>query len=225
MLNQRAALVFSGQLRSFSKCYANIQKNVLNVLKRQGIQFDIYFHVWKDEDRQKIKYLKKVWPRARVVQTTLPSNIFDARPWAQTISVGRGSGISSTPQERDRMYRSLCYQWCGVARAFDFYREVREKEGKSYDWVFRCRPDVIYDKKLRLPSSPSKAALYVGPKHRFVRSGRPTNVNNIYAYGSQSTMDIYGSFYHRLEEVFNALAALKDGDADSRLRENYSLNN
>ena len=218
-----AAIVFSGQLRSFAQCRKNIEQNVLQVLAANGIEYDIFVHVWNDEDQEKIQYLKEVWPKARVFQSTLPKELFNPQPWSPHISLGIGSNLESTTKERDRMFTSLCYQWCGLARAFDIFRQIREKH---YTVVFRCRPDVMYDRPLELLHIPiGSKTLYVGPKHTFPRNNRPTNVNNVFAYGNQDAMDIYSKFYHNLPRVLDKLTTLGDNDPDAFLKKNYSLNN
>ena len=59
MVNKKYAVCFSGQARSFDKCYPYIKKNVLDVLGKQGEDYDIYACVEDDGDAHKVEELMK----------------------------------------------------------------------------------------------------------------------------------------------------------------------
>jgi hypothetical protein len=216
-----AAFVFSGQVRSHTACFENIQMQLVQPLHRAGFDVDVFFHTWEDEN---VDAFHNLWPTAVIHQTKLPEPLDKKEIEKSGIKIGRGSNINANENEVSRVWKNLCWQWCNVLRSFELFERQRAKD---YDVIFRLRPDAVYKQPLDVGALTqlSSNCIHVGKAHTFVQQGRACNVNNIFAFGRQEVMLAYGAFYTHLMDVTKTIGNLPATDVDFRLVQNYSLNN
>lgn len=69
----------------------------------------------------------------------------------------------------------------------------------QYDWIVRCRPDLLFHGLTSLPTDKRPGVVYV-PSHQ----NSPGWVSDQFAIADSNEMDLYCSFFFSMEEYFSA---------------------
>ena len=193
----RVALCISGHLRKFDQTFHSLRQNFL-----QSHKSDIFIHTWDklgfsckfktdsvlNNTNQKLTQIKSLYnPKNFIIE---PSDF-----------------IETLKQEGDQYAPHLMYEPKHVGHmASMFYKiyacnELRKKyelDNVSYDYVIRCRADLVFESPIILPPK-SENTIWIP---RFISN--TDWYTDQFAIGDSYSMDLYSSLYFDIPEYFEA---------------------
>ena len=208
-MKKSSAIVFSGNLRTYDRCFLSLKKNILDPLKKHNYTITVFLNCWpnvdsgdlgKDGDKisemaDETKLQKLYGPHVDKVVV----NITETKVFTQPKRIKPHKPLSQK-SNGNVLYNALKSHWYGVYLAGTFLIQ-------DYDLVLRSRYDIMYSSPLDIESIEKQLSsdiLFVGPQHQMMnKDGQRTNVNNLFAVGSVDVMRKYCDFFTHIEELWN----------------------
>ena len=191
---KKYAVCFSGQARSFDRCYPYIKKNVLDVLGKQGKDYDIYVCVEDDEDAHKVEELIKP-DEIKYVSVSLKrfSDYLEKLDYKYFISWPLTGSLSLENQVLQQLYKLR-----------ELYGMLSSSEVK-YEKVIRLRFDFILLKPLKLKNLKGRFIVY--PSHNITIEGlkktiKSRSFNDFFGIMDMETFRDYALSIDRIKENF-----------------------
>lgn len=194
----KIAICLSGHLRKFDQTFQSLHNNLLS-----KYDCDIFIHTW---DKMGYGSSYKSDSRQDITSGYIPSIQNHYKP--KKIIIEDSSFIEELKMQGNKYAPHLINVPKHVGHmASMFYkiyaanelRKIYEIEtGTNYNWVIRCRPDLIFHQPIILPNQISnKIFLAQNQCH-------PGWLNDQFAIGIPSQMDLYSSFFFHMSEYFSA---------------------
>src|SRR5579885_2523691 len=195
----KIAVCLSGHLRKFEETFPLLQKHLLN-----HYDCDIFLHTW-----DKMGYVSRYKGDARSDETLKYIEAVQALYKPKKIVVESSSFVEELKRQGDEYAPHLRNEPKHVGHmASMFYKiyacnELKNKyvreTGTKYNWVIRCRPDLLFHNKIDIPSEKSPGKIWM-PK----ALSSPDWYNDQFAIGSPDDMDLYSSVFFDIPEYFRA---------------------
>jgi|SRR5579885_839567 len=195
----KIAVCLSGHLRKFEETFPLLQKHLLN-----HYDCDIFLHTW-----DKMGYVSRYKGDARSDETLKYIEAVQALYKPKKIVVESSSFVEELKRQGDEYAPHLRNEPKHVGHmASMFYkiyaanelRKFHERETNTqYEWVVRCRPDLLFHGDTWVPSDKTPGRVYI-PKHQ---SGQGW-LSDQFAIALPDDMDLYCSFFFNLAEYFGA---------------------
>lgn len=197
----KVALSFFGITRSLKYTINSIEKQILNILKEQGIEFDIFLHTYKFKNNYKNNRT-----RENVKQEDVDNEEYKLlNPAYKQIDVQE----DVMEQLNLKQYRSKPDPWNSNYNSVDNYILARysqkqlvnliENSNNHYDYVIFIRPDCLYNEKFN-----TNFFEKVGDKKiclpDFHMYG-PHRVNDRFSICNMNNYKIYGLIFDSLLEI------------------------
>lgn len=194
----KVALCMSGHLRSYESCKENINANITSVLKHHGFEVDTFLSTWnnssyKNNDNEIIKNNF----------TKVKSEEYDKRVFVEKFSTNQylqfpglcGSETASNAS-------SMIYK---IGDVFNVMEEYSEQQNKTYDIVFRIRPDITYNgiisvSMLKMCLLNNNVCIYMPLFHGKYESVTKSMMDH-YFCGDYNSMKIIMKTYYSISEL------------------------
>ena len=172
------AVCFSGQLRSIELTY----KNIIKFLNNNFDEYKIFAHIPEnkkinkkfDEYFKNSEYMVERDPRIR------KTNLKDSQV----------QSIKSKFKSLKKAKIAYMHQLYGIFKSNELKREYETKNNLLFDWVLRCRSDLMfYDSNLDLTQMNNKY-LYTPDFHSW------GGINDRFIISSSKNMDIFSDLYN-----------------------------
>lgn len=195
----KIAVCLSGHMRKFNATFATLNVNLL-----QRYDCDTFIHTW-----DKMGYGSNYKMDATLDDTSRYFNQIETEYKPKKIVVEESSFVEDLKEQGNRYAPHLKNEPKHVGHmASMFYKifacnELRKsyqlETGTQYDWVIRCRSDLIFHAPVVLPLDkiPGRAYLCKQQSH-------PGWLNDQFAIALPEDMDLYSSFFFHMEEYFSA---------------------
>uniref|UniRef100_A0A6C0JSU7 DUF7796 domain-containing protein n=1 Tax=viral metagenome TaxID=1070528 RepID=A0A6C0JSU7_9ZZZZ len=179
------ALIFSGRIKSFEKCYSQFKKNILEPLKNHEIH-SFLSHNSKNElsniDDFKEKYNVKAFENCEL----------DLAPYKSVLPLHRFFTSS---------YGTL-YLHYHKLRAFNLMTTYAKEKNIKYDFIIHLRADVFYESPLAVHGNFDDNTLYIPSQND------NAGLNDQFALGNYKSMKYYCSLFNH---IMNLCANTKVG--------------
>ena len=169
----RVALLLSGGFVDGIESYNSINENIIQRLNADVffsygydsaiVNEDDFVNQWKPTSYYYGKFPEIIEPNIRALQR------YDKHP-------------ETNPESLEKM-------WWGINSANRLKLNYEQQNGFKYDFVIRCRPDLIIHNPLEL--KPNDIFIPIGWDHR-------SGYNDTFAYGSSEQIDWYAELYNNL---------------------------
>jgi hypothetical protein len=169
----RVALLLSGGLSDSNDAYNSIQQNIIqkyntDIFFSYGFDSEViskeqFINQWKPTEFYYGKFPAITQPNTRALER------FDKHP-------------ETNPESLEKM-------WWGIYSANRLKSNYEQLNGFKYDFVIRCRPDLVIHNPLEL--KPNDIFIPIGWDHR-------GGYNDTFAYGSSEQIDWYAELYNKL---------------------------
>jgi len=210
----KLALCFSGQARTFKRCFENLRKNILS-----KYECDIFVHTWiydgynpgvfgfwckeyepdqydlgLKEDRIIDGDIFKMYHPKKIIVESPDRKFFEKK-------VKKNTGY------KEEFFNSLMMYY-GIYKSNDLKKQYEQERGFKYDCVLRCRFDTQFEQfhimhkylknnTIILPPNENVGQTFSDPMKRGMRkSGISFMSNDQFAYGSSEAMDFYSEAYN-----------------------------
>lgn len=171
------ALCFSGETRSFRRCYPSIEECILSRLR----DYTIFVYAPRDRDCEALLDLN---PQTVVFDR---QHVFDEKNYNDRLGEGQKTGV-----------QGILRQLYGVWRCNGLKREYERLNNMRFRWVFRMRPDIAYRYDLENLRELDPASLYI-PTH-----DNWYGLCDRFAFGGSDVMDTYANRIDHLDAYFQA---------------------
>lgn len=181
------AIVFSGQLRTFKKCFTLFNNNILNILKND-YYVDIYCHIWDYEKKEDIEEVINLY---KPIQYIITESINYKLPdFCQGLYFHECNNFPY-----DKVYGHTNQKY-GIYKGFELVKINK----KIYDFVMRCRYDCLFESVIPLNElkNMEEKSIYVGNGHTKYLNNYQTNINDAFAVGFYKDMEKYFTFYNNI---------------------------
>lgn len=132
----KISLCMSGHLRSYESCKENINKNIISVLKHHGFEVDTFLSTWNNSSYNNNEIIKNNFAQVK-------SEEYDKRVFVERYSTNQYLQFPGLcGHETASNASSMLYK---MSDAFSLMEEYSKQQNKTYDVVFRIRPDIIYN--------------------------------------------------------------------------------
>jgi hypothetical protein len=185
----KIAVCFSGHIRGYDKCKDNIEKYLIDPLRKSGT-VDLYASVW-DTAGHRNKWDESISPTSFTGFKSILIEKFDrqhfltkyhSQKWNTKYSSSETSGDGAS-------------MWYKAKGCFQLLQE-------EYDLVFRVRPDIIYDKPFELPHVVEKGVVYMPAFH-----GKYPEVTfgimDHFAFGDIEAMSVYFNTFDNIPKYID----------------------
>lgn len=195
----KVAVCLSGHMRKFNETFPTLNQHLLS-----RYDCDVFIHTW---DKMGYGSSYKTDPNQHNTTHYLPEIEKLYKP--KKIIVEESGFVEYLKSEGNRYAPHLIREPKHVGHmASMFYkiyaaneiRKLHEREtGTKYDWVIRCRTDLIFHAPVQIPLA--KAA---GRAYLCRQQCSPGWLSDQFAIGLPNDMDLYSSFFFHMEEYFSA---------------------
>lgn len=200
----KVALIISGYIRSFTDVFHSITENLIEINPQS--EFDIYLHFSKEGNDRKYK------------NDEVDIETINRITKCKTIIIDNNIKLKEDVKENDI--------YCQNYKMYilnNYKNQISIIEGKSYDIVFRLRPDIYLQSKIIL-NDIDKDIVYL-PENSKIDKTKLSNINDPYicdtiAYGTNDIMNKYFYFFNHLDEL-----AVKYGHTNETLLWHYLNHN
>lgn len=209
----KLALCFSGQARTFKRCFENLRKNILS-----KYECDIFIHTWLydgynpgvpgywckeykpeqydlglKEDRIINGDIFKMYQPKKIIIESPDRNFFEKQI--------KNNGF-------DQGFFNSLMMYYGIYKSNELKKEYEQERGFKYDCVLRCRFDTQFEQfhimKKHLknntiilpPNENVGQTFYDSMKISLRKEGISFMNNDQFAYGSSEAMDFYSKSYN-----------------------------
>ena len=195
----KIALCLSGHLRNFEKTYATLYFYLL-----KNYDVDVFIHTWDklgfscpfktdrtlDDTVNKLNEVKHLYrPKNIIVESVdfIEELKIQANEYAPH--------LINQPKHPGHM-ASMFYK---IYACNELKNKYQRDTGTKYDWVIRCRSDLLFFNDIKIPSQelPGKIWLPRG-------LSSPDWYNDQFAIGLPNDMDLYSSVFFDIPEYFRA---------------------
>lgn len=195
----KIAVCLSGHLRKFEQTLPTLHFYLL-----KNYDCDIFLSTWdkmgyacryKTDQRQDItsQYLPQVEhhlkPKKMVVED---SNFVDEL-------IRQGNEYAPHLRNEPKHVGHMASMFYKIYAANELRKRYELETGTQYDWIVRCRPDLMFHANVSLPPAHKPKSVYL-PKSQC----SPGWFNDQFAIASPSDMDLYSSFFFHMPEYFKA---------------------
>ena len=197
----KVALAFFGITRSLSYTNESIQKNILNVLKENNMEYDIYLHTYtftgnynnkrtkesltiKDINNEEYKLLNPDY-----LALDVHEDICNRLDFSQ---------YRSKPDPWHSNYNSVNNYILGCYSKFQLVKLI-EKNNKTYDYIIYIRPDCLYNQKINMQffNEVNDTTICIPNFHCF----GPYNINDRFSICNMNNYKIYGNIFESLLDL------------------------
>ena len=143
---KRVAICFSGHIRDYMKCHANITSNLIQPMYEAGYTVDIFFSTWDT-----IGHRSQGWGGdiGNIIKIANPTAVliekFDRDHFVQKYQSDQWK--SRTHLSGPQTSGDSVSMWYKIYTCWALMKQHQSLYGKKYQAVFRTRPDIIYDSK------------------------------------------------------------------------------
>jgi len=192
----KCAICFSGDIRTFNKCYPTFVKHIISPLKKNNIEYDIFCHFWKNSDNN------------NVIQTLKPKKYLEENQF-HFVLPNFCKGMRFYTGKFNKIEKYISYnilQYYGINRSFSL-------PDNSYNLAIRLRYDDYFNEDISI-NELNSGNIWVGNGHLFLLNGIPTNINDSYAFGTFEQMHKYSLYYNYIPQLLKIIK-------DKKLPEKY----
>lgn len=195
----KIALCLSGHLRKFEQTYP-----ALHLFLLRNYDVDIFIHTWDklgfscayktdatlDSIDPKITEINRLYnPKKMIIES------------CDFIEELKRQGDEYAPHLRNEPKHvghmaSMLYK---IYAANELYKLYQMETGTQYDWIIRCRPDLLFHNPIRIPNEHKPGKVWI-PK----ATSSPDWYNDQLAIGSPEDMELYSSVFFDMSEYFMA---------------------
>jgi hypothetical protein len=187
---ENIAIVFSGQLRTYDKCFKVFKSNMYDILQIK-YNCDIFCHFWENEEEYDIyKAIELYKPKKHVIDTNvnykLPKYCNDMKfHKCKNFPYGR---IDGHINQKYAIYRGF---------------QLVDKEIKDYKYIIRVRYDCLFESIFDMNEirNIKEGTLNIGYGHTKYLNELQTNINDSFAFGHYKDMDKYFKFYEKTDII------------------------
>lgn len=195
----KIALCLSGHLRKYEQTFPTLH---LYLLRR--FECDVFIHTWDrmgyaSQYRQDPKldltshYALQVEqmfkPKAMVIEDS--SFIEELKREGDNYA----PHLKNVPKHVGHM-ASMFYK---IYAANELRKKYQRESGVEYDWVIRCRPDLLFHQNIFMPSYKEPGEVYLSKSQC-----SPGWLNDQFAIAQPNEMDLYSAFFFNIPEYFRA---------------------
>jgi len=195
----KIAICLSGHLRRFELTAANLLKYV-----KSNYECDIFLHTWdrmgytsvyKTDITQDLthKYLSRIEHLYKPKKIIVENSLFIEELKLQGDQYA--PHLKGGPKPVGHM-ASMFYK---IYAANELRKQYELESGSKYDWVIRCRPDLLFHGLTNIPLEKTNNIVYV-PKHL---SGNNW-ICDQFAIALPEEMDLYSSFFFDIPTYFSS---------------------
>lgn len=188
----RTCLLISGLPRSVEACHKNIMDNIITPNNP-----DIFIHTWGDE--------AELLGHISALYNPVSIKVEKQRIFKNTHNDLDRMMVSHGRSYKREMFVEMVYSsWYSIQQANLLKEHYRLENDVVYDYVIRARFDITYSKVVRCADY-DRNVLNISNK------GLPPDmIDDRFAFGSNSLMNVYASGFNLLDHV-NDIRATKDG--------------
>lgn len=182
---EKVAICLSGELRTFNKTYENFYKNIINILKKK-FEVDIFMFIWKTENKNNVEKALEIYkPKKYIIKDDFK---FKLPYFCENMYFykGRLNDIILNFSNSIKMFY-------GIYECFNLI------ESNDYNYVIRNRYDNLFNENININTFNNN--LYISNGHYFYLNGKPTNINDSFAYGPYKIMSEYSNFINMYESI------------------------
>ena len=201
----KVALAYSGQPRNIKKTWSNHKKYLIEPLKKQGHEVDIFCHFWFDDKEVGKEYISGSYLIGKIENSK--KFVFENIKTASLTfeKPQEFNEINLIPDKRfphpiNRTF-SMFKSWNNVASQISDYET---KNNFEYDLMFRMRTDLVFHKIFSNISEFNLNNLYVLDKYAHLDYG----VDDTFAFSNSSNIKSYLKIEENLNEIINQGAAI-----------------
>jgi hypothetical protein len=194
----KVALLLSGHFRSYDKAYKTLEKNVLDICNPDifiSSEETIGYNNQTNGGRGDEHLIYVPLNIVNLEQLYHPKKILIEQRQKYSIQkymhrLGHGS----------RGAEQMFGMFYGINKANQLKIEYEKENNFRYDVVIRCRPDLFFDSPL--DRNELENSLHGGVY--FPKFGNYSGLNDQFAFGNSSNMDLYARVYNNLDVHFNS---------------------
>lgn len=195
----KIALCLSGHLRNFERTYPALY---FYFLKDHDV--DIFIHTWDklgfscafktdqtlNDTEPKLAEVNRLYkPKKIIVESS--SFVEELKRQGDEYA----PHLKNEPKHVGHM-ASMFYK---IYAANELRRKYEIETGIKYDWIIRCRPDLLFQNEIKLPTEKKPGKIWMP---RALSS--PDWYNDQFAIGLPDDMDLYSSAFFDIPEYFQA---------------------
>lgn len=195
----KIALCLSGHLRKFEQTYPTL---FFYFLKSYNV--DVFIHTWDklgfscayktdstlDQIDPKIPEINRLYnPKKMMIEST--DFIEELKQQGDEYA----PHLKNEPKHVGHM-ASMFYK---IYAANELRRKYQVETGAQYDWVIRCRPDLLFHGDVIVPAVHQPGKIWMPQS-----TSGPDWYNDQFACGSPEDMDLYSSVFFDMPEYFRA---------------------
>jgi len=195
----KLAVCLSGHLRKFTQTYQSLFSNLL-----KGHEYDIFIHTWDRmgyvsayKGDSTVDLTSRYVSQAENIYKPKKMIVEDSTFVQELIKQGNeyAPHLRNEPKHVGHMASMFYKIW-----ACNELRKMHQLQtGAQYDWVIRCRPDLLFHGATSLPADRTPGRVYI-PKHL---SGHGW-LTDQFAIALPDDMDLYCSVYFQIPDYFRA---------------------
>jgi hypothetical protein len=195
----KIAICLSGHLRKFEQTFPTLHLYLL-----RSYDCDIFIHTW---DRMGYSSQYKTDPKLDISYSYIPQVEQMFKPKQIIVEDSnfveelkrQGNQYAPHLQNEPKHVAHMASMFYKIYAANELRKKYQRETGVQYDWVIRCRPDLIFHQPIVLPTLKEPGKIYVN-KHQ----SSPGWINDQFAIALPEDMDLYSSFFFNMEEYFSA---------------------
>lgn len=177
----KIAVCFSGQLRSLEHTH----KNLINFLEKSFGSYQTFAHIPYDKNSNKFsEYFKKatvvIEKDPKIRKTKLKNKQFE------TVKHKFGSLKKSKIAHMQQLY--------GIYRSNVLKTEYEIKNNIKFDWVVRCRSDLLFYNNYLDLTTLNKEKIFTANFHHY------GGINDRVVIGSSKNMDVFSNLYIHIQK-------------------------
>jgi len=195
----KIALCLSGHLRKFEQTYPTL---FFYLLKNYDV--DIFIHTWDklgfscafktdstlNDTEPKIPEVNRLYhPKKMMIEST---------DFVEELKI-QGDQYAPHLRNEPKHVGHMASMFYKIYAANELRRLHQVETGTKYDWVIRCRPDLLFHNNVTLPPEHKPGKIWM-PK----ALSSPDWYNDQFAIGSPEDMDLYSSVFFDIQEYFRA---------------------
>lgn len=173
----RVAVCFSGLTREFLGCWEDIRNRII-----VPNNADVFIHTWQDDN--------------------IDVDTIDIVARPVTILVEKQIQFSEEPynsRKRDIPVFNTFSSMYSVWKANELKKEYEKQTGKPYDWVIRCRMDLLPNNTLDLSRFDNSKVWFPDQYGKWRVHG---SVEDQFMFGSSENMDVVCDFYNHIDAIW-----------------------
>ena len=194
----KVALCISGHLRKFDQTFNSLYKSILSKYNP-----DIFIHTW-----DKLGFSCRFKTDSVLNETSTKLSLINKLYNPKKLIIESSDFVETLKQEGNKYAPHLINEPKHVGHMSSMFYKIYacnairknfELENNiSYDWIIRCRPDLLFHEKVDIPANKQENTIWLP---QFIcNAGWYTDQ---FAIADSDSMDLYSSIYFDLPEYFN----------------------